>query len=181
MQKQDLAEKAMTQGTRLTIPEIRPDGLQLDEPRDRQRRYWRVQRIAWWCFGAVMLLAILGLTGSGGIFHTRTIQFANARAEVPRVSRWEATDEVAVVFDNPAPTHEIRISQPFFDRFSVERIQPEPDRNLLAEGAQIMTFPTGGPAPHEVKFDLRALHFGWTSFEMTIEGETRRINLIVLP
>ncbi|MCZ0960985.1 hypothetical protein [Paracoccus benzoatiresistens] len=165
----------------MTIPEIRPDGLQLDEPRDRQRRYWRIQRIAWWTFGAVMLLAILGLTGSGGVFHTQTIHFANARAEVPRVSRWEGMDEVAIIFDNPADSHEVRISQPFFERFSVERIQPEPDQSLLAQGAQTMTFPTAGPAPHEVKLDLRATHFGWTGFDMTVEGETRRINLLVLP
>lgn len=171
----------MGQGTRLTIPKIRPDGLQLDEPRERQRRYWRIQRIAWWCFGAIMALAILGMTGSGGVFQKQTVQFANARAEVPRVSRWEGSDEVTITFGNPAPSHEVRISQPFFDRFQVERIQPEPDRNRLAEGAQVMTFPTGGPAPHQVRIDLRAMHFGWTSFEMTIEGETRRITLIVLP
>lgn len=171
----------MRQGTRLTIPRIRPDGLQLDEPRARQRSYWRIQRIAWWCFGAIMILAVLGLTGSGGVFSKQTVQFAHARAEVPRVSRWEGSDDMAITFDNPAPRHEIRISQPFFDRFQVERIQPEPDQSRLAEGAQVMTFPTNGPAPHQVKIGLRAMHFGWTSFEMTIEGETRRITLIVLP
>ncbi|WP_207101697.1 hypothetical protein [Paracoccus shandongensis] len=171
----------MRQGTRLTIPKIRPDGLQLDEPRARQRRYWRVQRVAWWCFGGMMLLAVLGLTGSGGVFSRQTVHFADARAEVPRVSRWEGSDEVAITFDNPAPSHEVRISQPFFERFQVERIQPEPDRASLAEGAQVMTFPATGPAPHQVKLDLRAMHFGWTRFEMTVNGETRPITLIVLP
>ncbi|MFC3169076.1 MULTISPECIES: hypothetical protein [Paracoccus] len=171
----------MGQGTRLTIPEIRPDGLQLDEPRDRQRRYWRLQRIAWWCFGGIMLLAILGMTGSGGVFQKQTIRFAHATAEVPRVSRWEGSDDVAIIFDNPADSHEVQISQPFFDRFSIERIQPEPDHSRLTEGAQTMTFPARGPAPHEVTINLRAMHFGWTSFEMSIEGETRRINLVVLP
>lgn len=171
----------MSQGTRLTIPEIRPDGLQLDEPRERQRRFWRIQRVAWWVFGALMLLAILGMTGSGGVFHKQTIHFANARVELPRVSRWEGSDDMAVIFDNPAGSHEIRITQPFFDRFQVERIQPEPDQTRLADGAQSMIFPTSGPAPHAVNFAVRAMHFGWTSFEMTIEGETRRINFIVLP
>lgn len=171
----------MSQGTRLTIPEIRPDGLQLDEPRARQQRYWRIQRIAWWCFGGMMVLAVLGLTGGGGVFSKQTVSFAGARAEVPRVSRWEGADDMTIAFGTPAPSHEVRISQPFFDRFQVERIQPEPERNRLAEGAQSMTFPTGGPAPHEVKIGLRAMHFGWTSFEMTVNGETRRISLLVLP
>lgn len=171
----------MGRGTRLTIPEIRPDGLQLDEPRARQRRYWRLQRIGWCGFGAIMLLAVLGATGSGGVLSRQTIQFAEARAELPRVSRWEGSDDLSVTFFNPAERHEMAISQPFFERFSVERIQPEPDRNPLVQGGQSMSFPAAGPAPHRVRIDLRAMHFGWTSFTMTVEGETRHVNLIVLP
>ena len=171
----------MGQDSRLDIPPVRPDGLQLAEPRDRQRRYWQVQRIAWWGFGVVMLLAVLGLTGSGGFFHKQTIDFAAATVEVPRISRWEGSDDMSVTFTRPAENHEIIMTQPFFDRFMIERIQPEPDRNTLRPGAQAMTFPAADAPPHHVKFDIRAMHFGWTSFAMTIEGETRQINLLVLP
>lgn len=171
----------MAQGSRLDIPPIRPDGLQLDEPRERQRRYWRVQRIAWWAFGGVMLLAILGLTGSGGMFHKQTVDFAAASVEIPRVTRWEGSDDLSITFREPGDSHEITMSQPFFDRFMIERIQPEPDRTVLRPAAQAMTFPAADAPPHEVKFDIRAMHFGWTGFDMTIAGETRRINLVVLP
>lgn len=171
----------MGHGPRLTLPPIRSDGLQLHEPRDQQRRYWRVQRIAWWGFGAIMLLAILGMTGSGGFFQKQTITFANAVAEVPRVSRWEGSDELTITFNDAAPSHQISITQPFFDRFSIERIQPEPERNVLQPNSQSMTFPTEGLPPHQVKISLRAGHFGWTSFKMTIGNETKPINLIVLP
>lgn len=171
----------MHDGSRLSVPPVWPDGLQLQEYRERQRRYWRIQRVAWWGFGAIMLAAILGLTGSGGVFQHQTVAFAGAIAQVPRISRWEGSDELSITFDNPAPRHEVRISQPFFDRFSVERIQPEPEQNLLTQGAQAMTFPADGPPPHQVRINLRAMHFGWTSFDMTIRGETRRITLIVLP
>ena len=48
-------------------------------------------------------------------------------------------------------------------------------------GAQVMTFSAQDDPPHQVNFDVRAMHFGWTGFDMTIGGETRRINLLVLP
>lgn len=171
----------MGRGARMEIPPIRADGLQLSEPRDRQRRFWRIQRIAWWGFGAVMLLAILGLTGSGGVFHKQTIEFAAATVEIPRVSRWEGSDDLSVTFRNSEDSHELTLAQPFFDRFMIERIQPEPDRNPLQSGAQAMIFPARDAPPHQVRLAIRALHFGWTSFDMTIANETRRINLLVLP
>lgn len=171
----------MGHGSRLTIPAIRPDGLQLDEHRDRQRRYWRIQRIAWWGFAAVMALAVLGLTGSGGVFHSQTIRFADAVAEVPRVSRWQGSDSLTVTFNAAAPRHDLRISQPFFDRFSVEAVQPDPEETVVASGAQTLAFAARGPGPHRVAIDLRARHFGWTRFEMTIAGETRPVSLLVLP
>ncbi len=171
----------MGQDTRLILPQVRPDGLQLDEHPNRQRRYWKVQRVAWWCFGAVMAVAVLGLTGSGGVFHKQTVEFAAATVEAPRVSRWEGSDDLTVTFRAPADSHDLTVTQPFFDRFMIERIQPEPDATLLRPQAQAMTFPADGDGPHQVKFDIRAMHFGWTSFAVTIAGETRRIDLVVLP
>lgn len=163
------------------MPPVRSDGLQLDEQRRRQERYWCIQRLAWWTFGAIVLLAALGLTGSGGVFHTQRIGFETATVELPRVTRWEGSDELAITFHDPAALHQIRITQPFFDRFSIERIQPEPLETVLLPGAQSMVFPSAGDPPHHVGIDLRAGHFGWTAFDITIGEQTRRVSLIVLP
>lgn len=171
----------MAHRTQPHIPTVRPDGLQLEEHRNRQERYWRVQRVAWWSFGAIMLLAALGLTGGGGTFQTRTVAFASATVELPRVTRWEGSDEMSITFRGPASRPEIRITQPFFDRFSIERIQPEPTETRLLPDAQALTFAAAGDPPHRVGIDLRAGHFGWTAFDITIGGETRRVSLIVLP
>lgn len=171
----------MADGSGLSVPPIRPDGLQLQEDRDRQIRYWRVQRLAWWGFGAIMLAALLGLTGSGGLFHQQTIRFAKATIEIPRVSRWEGSDAMTVTFHAASDRHELTLSQPFFNRFMIERIQPEPEQGSLVTGAQSLVFPADGAPPHHVTIGLRAKDFGHTRFDMTIDGETRPIALIVLP
>lgn len=163
------------------VPQVRPDGLQLDEHRNRQERYWRVQRVAWWSFGAVILLAALGLTGAGGPFQTRTVTFASATVDMPRVTRWDGSDRMTITFRDPALRPEIRITQPFFKRFSIERIQPEPVEARLLPDAQALAFAAGGDPPHHVTIDLRADHFGWTAFDITIGGERRRVSLIALP
>lgn len=172
---------AINETSRLTVPPIRPDGLQLQEHRARQRRYWRIQRVAWWGFAAIMLAAVLGLTGNGGLFHKQTIRFAHATVEIPRVSRWDGSDAMTITFAASSDRPQITITQPFFDRFSVERIQPEAAQTLLTQGAQSMTFAATGPAPYRVTVDLRAASFGWTRFAVTVAGETRAVDLIVLP
>jgi len=43
----------------LDQPAIREDGLQLEENRSLQRRFWQMQRIAWLGFGIVVLVALL--------------------------------------------------------------------------------------------------------------------------
>lgn len=166
---------------RLSYPAIRDDGLQLEENRSFQERYWLLQRFAWAGFAVVMVLALLGLTGSGGYFQKQTIRFDDAVVQLPLVSRWEAADEMRITFEAPADIHTVTVAAGFFDRFDLERIEPEPAASHLHDGGQVMTFHAEGDGPHVVRFSLRAMHFGWTNFDLTIGGMTRPVNLVVLP
>lgn len=165
----------------LRAPTLRDDGLQLDEDRRFQRRFWRIQRIAWLLFGAVCLLALLGLTGSGGALHRGELRLDGARVEFPRISRWEGTDEVSITFERPAAVHSFRIGQDFFDRFSVERIQPESAQATLWGRSQGFAMPAQGPGPHKVVLDVRALHFGWTRLDIAIGAQRRAAHILILP
>ncbi|WP_435170387.1 hypothetical protein [Falsirhodobacter sp. 1013] len=165
----------------IVIPPMRDDGLQLEEHRRLQRRFWTFQRVAWSVFGFVCVIALLGFTGSGGVFQKQTVRFDNAVVEVPRVTRWEASDDLSIRFAGMEVPPEIILSQPFFDLFSIERIQPEPRETVLMSSAQRLRFATEGAPPHEVSIGMRSVHFGWARFDMTIGGETRMVNILVLP
>jgi len=173
--------------------------LQLDEDRAFQRRYWTLQRLAWIGFAGILGLAMLGLTGGGGYFHMQRIRLGGALVEMPRVSRWDAADEMRITFDGPegpgqkpdhgpdqgpddgsGREHAVTIAAGYFDRFDLTRIRPEPAA-LLKDGGQAMTFQVQGKGPHVVRFSPRAVHFGWTSFDLTVNGATRRVGLMILP
>ncbi|MDB6453000.1 hypothetical protein [Falsirhodobacter sp. 20TX0035] len=164
----------------ITIPPMREDGLQLDEHRRMQRVFWTVQRISWVIFGIVCLVAVLGFTGSGGVFQKQTVQVGDAEVELPRVARWEGSDTMTVRFAAEA-SPELVLSQPFFERFSMERIQPEPQEAVLAPAAQRLRFHAEGAPPYQLSVGIRPMHFGWAHFDVTIGGETRMVNVLVLP
>lgn len=48
------------------VPPIRPDGLQLDEHRQFQERFWTIERAAWIVFGMIVIAALAGAFGAGG-------------------------------------------------------------------------------------------------------------------
>lgn len=171
----------MTRKPSPPIIAIRPDGLQIDEQRGQQERYWRIQRAGWWGFSAIVLLAMLGLTGAGGPFQGQTVSFGSATVDLPRVTRRKGADSMSVTFLDRADRHDLGIAQPFFDRFSIARIQPEPAETRLVQGGQQMVFPAAGDAPHVVTFDLRAVRAGWMAFDLSVGGQTRTLSLLVLP
>lgn len=163
----------------VSIPPVRDDGLQVQEHRKLQRRFWRLQRVAWAGFGAVCLVAALGFTGSGGPFSTQVAQLGGVRVEAPRVTRWEASDRVVIRLSDG--TSSFNIGEAFFDSFSIERIQPEPVSVRPWENGQTWIFEEGAPAPQEVTVDIRAVHPGIARFDIAGEGAVHTVTTLILP
>ncbi|WP_018000331.1 hypothetical protein [Paracoccus sp. N5] len=155
------------------VPPVRADGLQLVESRAFQERFWRAQRLVWIAFGALMLAALLGLTGSGGPLHSRVLQFPGASVEMPRIARWEGNDEITVTLRD-ADT--LAIGNDFFDGVGLQRIQPEPE-TVLHGDRQEMRF----SGPGKVVLQIRPEHFGLVRFDLGIGGHSRPVRLLVLP
>ncbi|NDW32747.1 hypothetical protein [Salipiger sp. PrR007] len=165
----------------MSIPPIRPDGLQIDEKRRLQSRLWSLQRLGWLVFGVVVALALLGLTGSGGPLQKQVIEFTQAQVEMPRVSRWEGADAVKLTFHTASDTPEFTLNQAFMDHFKIERIQPEPVSSTLVTDGERFRFEAAGDAPHAVKVEMRAMHFGWIRFVLAIGDERKNAGILVLP
>lgn len=160
---------------------VRPDGLQLDEARDFQRRFWRIERGAWALFGGLLIAGLLGLTGGGGWFQRQTIAVADAAIDAPRIARRDAADEIRIRFPGRDGAHALGLSAAFLETFEIEEISPPPDAATLVQEGQRLAFPGEGDGPHEVILHLRAPHPGRLRAHLTVDGAPAAFTIFVLP
>jgi len=165
----------------MQAPPIRKDGLQLDEKRKLHRAFWAVERVAWVTFALVLVLALAGLTGSGGPLSKVTVGFPAGEAEYPRVARWEASDELLVRFNSGAETRRLALDHSFFEYFEVEGVQPEPERTLTSHDGVVMEFSAQQSAPVKVIIYLRALHAGLVNYRIGLDDSMADASTMILP
>jgi hypothetical protein len=165
----------------MQAPPIRDDGLQVEDKRRLQRFFWSLERIAWAVFALVLLLAILGLTGSGGYFARATATFPAGEADYPQVSRWEASDELIIRFSEGADTRRLTLSPEFFYYFEVGGMQPEPERSFTGGNGVVMEFSAEQGAPVNVAIYVRALHPGKVDYRIGLDGDAAAASTIILP
>lgn len=98
-------------------------------------RFWRLQRLAWLGFAAILEAAVLGLTGAGGPPAQTFTRTKGGRVDHPRVGRWSTGDEIRVVFTPlPSGTRTLGMSRAFADHHQVEDIKPQPARSVAGPG-----------------------------------------------
>lgn len=163
-------------------PPVRSDGLQLDEHRSFQERLWSVERGAWVGFGAVVVAALLGVTGSGGYFSRTAVSLDGARIEYPRFTRWEAADSFKISFEAGEAERSLTLSPAFAEIFQIEDVQPEPVAMQARPDGERLVFSLVADAPAVVHIHVRAQRPGLANFNATVDGGARRnITSIVLP
>jgi hypothetical protein len=162
-------------------PPIRKDGLQLDEHRSFQERFWTAERWAWITFGLLLLVALAGLTGGGGLLAHATSVSQAGEFEYPRISRWEATDAITVTFAAGGAEHRLSLSHPFAEHFQIEDIQPSPEQTIAAGDAEIMVFATQDQAPAKVTIHIRPLKPGIASYQVGLDAVSTAVTTVVLP
>jgi hypothetical protein len=149
---------------------IRDDGLQLEEHRGFQERFWTIERWAWAVFGLILLGALAGLAGGGGFFAHATIASEAGEVDYPRVARWESPDEITVRFGSSGAEHRLILSPRFSEYFQIEDIQPMPDRSLVSPAGEVMVFPSEHGPPAKVVLHLRAQRPGLARYDVSLDG-----------
>jgi len=159
---------------------LRPDGLQLDEDRQFQERYWNFQRVGWAAFAVILMLAVLGFTGSGGPVSVTETQVGNARLRYPTVARWSTPDTLQVRFFGS--TGEIRLGPDFLSAFEIQGIQPEPSKSSVGPDGLSLQFDVTGATPAPVHLAIQPRGPGRVSFEVSVDGsDPTRLGTLVMP
>ena len=123
-----------------TAPPI-VDGLQIDQALDFQRRFDRIQRVAWWLLSLVPVAAVAGLFG-GGLFSQTTAGGARDGLTVTydRFGRLSADTQIELTPARAAGTSQVAISRDFLDRYDISEIRPEPVRVATLRDRTVFTF-----------------------------------------
>jgi len=163
-------------------PPIRSDGLQLDEHRRFQERFWKIERIGWLVFAIVIVAALLGAFGAGGPVATKVVETREATIAHPRVGRWESADELTVRFKSGRETYSVELSPSFAETFQIEDIQPLPARTTIGVRGQMLTFESPGRDGGSIKLHIRAQSVGMACYEMSVNGAPPTpLSTIILP
>lgn len=117
----------------------------LEEDIAFQRRFWVVERIAWAGFVVALALALLGLTGSGGVLSQGRSESAFGVLEYPRVSRWQAVDQMRIEFaPSVGAQAEVALDRSFVGVFEITGIHPEPSTALTTPAGVRYQFEVNG-------------------------------------
>lgn len=164
----------------LEAPPIRSDGLQIADNRRFQRRFWKVERVAWVFFAAVVVAGLAGLTGGGGYFSRQQVQLSEAIVDLPRVSRWEDSDHILLTFTSDAPTYTIRLGGGFNGAFSIDQVQPQPARSRAVPGGLEMEF-SGVGSGGTARIGIMPSAPGLATLSLGVGGNETSVRVLVLP
>ena len=160
-------------------------GLELNEDRPFQEKFWSFERGAWVVMALIMVAALAGLTGQGGPLAGASVAGPDGRIEYPRIARWEADDSLTVTLPpGAAGEATIDIGPAFSDIFGISDVRPTPAESSATGDGQRMTFDLGdGAGPRRIVLHVRPTKpsFG-KPIEMRLNGgPPMTLTPVVLP
>jgi len=129
----------------------RTGSLEIPQDQKFQERYWKLQRIAWIGMVIMLILAFLGLFGSGPLSHaTIGNEDDPLQLKFQRFGLFHAptTLEVHIGGDRVASEEtevQLELSRAYLDGVQIESIEPEPERVVAIPGGVNYVFLRGDP------------------------------------
>lgn len=136
-------------------------GLQIDPHLRQQEWEWRIQRISWVFFYALLAAILLGALGRGPLSQTRLqAPGGGFEMEYERFMRHLSPDLLRVTV-RPASDHfRLRFENGYIERVQVEQIVPEPQETVSEEGATVFVFKAAAARPAQVEIYIRPQKIG---------------------
>lgn len=165
----------------------RISGIDINQDMDYQWREWRIQRIAWVFFGAILLAALLGLLGQGPLSKGRIATPDGAIAlDFERIDRANAPTGLTVTLAPDVAqggAAQVAFSREFMERISIEEVVPEPQSVETGAGEVIYTFNVEDPSqPASVRLDFQYEQAGLTHGSVRLaDGPALRFEAFVWP
>ena len=160
--------------------------LEIGEDLDFQRKEWRFERAGWIAMALLLVLALLGLFGSGPLSAGRA-QAGPLAVEYPRFTRYQSQSELRITVDGAQTGGEsarVLVSRAYLESFQIEAIIPEPESTQLTQDNVIYEFQTAEAGqPLTITFHLQSEGLGSIEGQVGLEGdaEPARYRTFVYP
>jgi len=159
----------------MTAPKRRSE-IDISEDMAFQRRTWQVERAAWILLGVILIAALLGFFGGGGLVaSTETAtEDGNLSMQYDRFARLAAPTRLRVVVtppDESADTLRIWLAREYVEALEVTSVVPEPSRVEAASDRYIFEFPLSpGSETATVLFRVEPLRAWHVPGRLGIDG-----------
>lgn len=164
------------------MPPVRADGLQLAEDRRVQERIWTAERVSHVVLLLIVLAALAGVSGSGGLLSRTTLVSESGTIDAPRILRWDTAEDLTLRFADAAPSHRLRLEGPIPHGLFIESIQPQPSESRAAPNGITYDFTAEDEARAAVTLRLRAGGPGLVSLGIALDdAPSVATTVIVLP
>jgi hypothetical protein len=160
--------------------------LEIDQDLDFQRREWQIERILWAVVAVLLVLAVLGVFGTGPI-STTTAESDDGTVVVDyhRFIRHDGRASLTLHVSGEQATDgkiEVWINHRYLDGVQVEDISPEPQEMRGAGDRVIYVFAIDAPGDDlTVTYALRPQHIGRLRAEIGAGNVSVRLNQVSYP
>jgi len=120
--------------------EMIPHDLELEENIALHQKGWIIQRVGWTILYAILLLALLGLFGTG-LLSFRHEQVNGHEVSYEYFLRFESEADMTFQFHDIRDTIRLTVPQSYREYIDISSISPLPARSLLVDGQVIYFFP----------------------------------------
>ena len=137
-----------------------------------QQRQWTFERRAGVALASLVVLAALGLFGSGPLNGQR-VQTANLEVEYGRFLRRDAPNQMRLtVRPTSSDGFTLSLDRTYLEHNHPESIEPDPSSTILRADHQEFYFDSNGPGPFVITLRLRPSRTGPISGTLRLERET---------
>jgi hypothetical protein len=155
------------------------NGLQIDQSLDFQRRFERIQTIAWRVLALLPIAAVAGLFG-GGLFSQVSAGGGGMTVSYDRFGRRSVDTQLEVTIARARPPVAVSISRGFLDGYDLSEVRPSPEH--VTAYADRLVFAFAALPGASVSFTLQPQRLGAGSGTVAVAGSRPvRVHQLVYP
>lgn len=155
--------------------------LQINENTRFQNGFWAAQRLAWFLFGMLLVGAVLGLTGGGGVYSHGTANFDDFSVNFPAVARRGADDMVQITLSSAMNEATLHFDSAFLQAFSVQTMTPQPVASVATSTGVTYHFELDGPGPKTLRIAVSPDDAGRAIYAISVDGHAAQLASLILP